>query len=1005
MPIDFVDTSKTFDPLWVEHGYGNRFQGFQNLMRLRIRDILLVSSLYDLYLFEEDGRLYELIRNEYEGFNLSHSPELTRVSNGADAIQLAKDERRFDLIITTLHIDDMHALDFARLVKQSGLNIPVVLLAYDNRELKDLLLTKDTSVFDLIAIWQGDFRIIIAIVKSLEDRMNVEHDTKLVGVQVIMVVEDNIKDYSSILPSIYTEILKQSQRLIAEGINLTHKFLRMRARPKILLSSTFEEAWKDYETYKEHLLGIITDIDFPHRGKEDAEAGLELVRRVKDDQQDLAVLMLSNMEENRAQAHVLGASFIMKGSSLFLNELRQFMVEHFSFGDFVFRTTEGVEVGRATDLRSLEEQLKIAPDESIVYHGERNHFSNWLKARTEFWLAHQLRPRKVSDYPNAAALRRDLIQSLHQYRNIRQRGIIADFAKETFDPETSFARIGGGSLGGKARGLGFVNTIINDYAVRDRFEDIVISVPCAVVIGTDVFDEFVDANGLREFAITCTDDREITRRFLEAPTFPESILGELAAFLDIIRTPLAVRSSSLLEDSQYHPFAGVYETYMIPNQHQNPLVRLNDLLSSIKRVYASTFYQSAKEYIGVTSYRLEEEKMAVIVQRMAGTRHDERFYPDFSGVAKSYNFYPYAPAKPADGIVSAALGLGKMVVDGGNTVRFCPRYPTDLIQFYTTEESINTSQRDFFALDLAAATDPGFETHDVLVKRFPLEVAEQDGPLRFVGSTFSSDNDTITDGLSRTGIRVVTFSPVLKHKVFPIADIIDLLLDMGTWGMGTPVEIEFAVRMSVSQGQPREFALLQMRPLVVQREPEELEVGVVDPRDVVCRSSQVLGHGLIEDIRDIVVVDYRLFERAKSREIAQEVSRFNRELIAEHRPYLLVGLGRWGSLDPWLGIPVTWEQIAGAKAIVEASFKELSVAPSQGSHFFQNITSFMVGYFSIGSDDTQGFVDWDWLLAQEPYEALAFTRRVRCERPLTIKINGHQGIGIVLKPGSNHGRR
>jgi CheY-like chemotaxis protein len=1005
MPIDFVDTSKTFDPLWVEHGYGNRFQGFQNLMRLRIRDILLVSSLYDLYLFEEDGRLYELIRNEYEGFNLSHSPELTRVSSGVDAIQLAKEERRFDLIITTLHIDDMHAIDFARLVRKSGLNIPIVLLAYDNRELKDLLLHHDTSVFDRIAIWQGDFRIIIAIVKSLEDRMNVDHDTRLVGVQVIMVVEDSIRQYSSILPSIYTEILKQSQRLISEGINLTHKFLRMRARPKILLSCTFEEAWKDYERHKEHLLGVITDIDFPRNDVQDPEAGLELVRRVKDDQHDLPVLMLSNMAENREQALALGASFVLKGSSLFLNELRQFMVQYFSFGDFVFRTPEGMEVGRASDLKSLEEQLEVVPDESIGYHGERNHFSNWLKARTEFWLAHQLRPRKVTDYPNAAALRRDLIQSLHQYRNTRQRGIIADFTKETFDPESSFARIGGGSLGGKARGLGFVNTLINDYGVRDRFEKIQIFVPCAIVIGTDVFDEFIDANTLREFAINCADDTEITRRFLEAPTFPESVLGDLAAFLDIVRTPLAVRSSSLLEDSQYHPFAGVYQTYMIPNQHSNSLIRLNDLLNSIKRVYASTFYQSAKEYIGVTSYRLEEEKMAVIVQKMVGTRHGDRFYPDFSGVAKSHNFYPYQPARSEDGIVSAALGLGKMVVDGGNTVRFCPRYPTDLIQFYSTEESLNTSQREFFALELSDQTDSGFETHDVLVKTYPIEVAEQDGPLRFVGSTYSADNDTITDGLGRHGIRVVTFGPILRQKLLPVAEIIDLLLDMGIWGMGTPVEIEFAVRMSVPAGQPREFALLQLRPLVVQREPEEVEVGSVNLDDLVCRSTRVLGHGLIEDIRDIVVVDPRLFERGKGREVAQEVSLLNKELIVAKRPYLLIGMGRWGSLDPWLGIPVTWAQIAGTKAIVETSFKELAVTPSQGSHFFQNITSFMVGYFSIVSNDQQNFVDWEWLLNQKPHHSLAYTHLIRFDDPLVIKINGHQGIGVVIRPRSNRGRR
>jgi CheY-like chemotaxis protein len=469
VPIDFVDTSKIFDPLWVEHGYGNRFQGFQNLMRLRIRDILLVSSLYDLYLFEEDGRLYELIRNEYRGFNLSHSPELTRVSNGADAFALAKEERRFDMIITTLHIDDMHAIDFARMVKDAHLNIPVVLLAYDNRELKYLLLHHDMKVFDRIFIWQGDFRIIIAIVKSFEDRANVEHDTTMVGVQTVVVVEDNIKQYSSILPIIYTEILQQSQHLISEGINLTHKFLRMRARPKILLTSTYEEALDDFNRYKEHMLGVISDIDFPRNGEQDPHAGLELVRHIREDQPDLPLLLLSNVAENQNQARQLGASFILKDSPMFLNELRQFMVQYFSFGDFVFRTSGGVEVGRATDLKSLEEQLAVVPDESIMFHGERNHFSNWLKARTEFWLAHQLRPRKVTDYPTVTDLRRDLIQSLHQYRNIRARGIIADFNKDSFYPDSSFARIGGGSLGGKARGLGFVNTLINDYNVRDRF--------------------------------------------------------------------------------------------------------------------------------------------------------------------------------------------------------------------------------------------------------------------------------------------------------------------------------------------------------------------------------------------------------------------------------------------------------------------------------------------------------------------------------------------------------
>ena len=997
MKHNFEEVKDNFDAFWVEHGYGNRFQGFQNLMRLRIRNILLVSSLYDLYLFEEDGRLYELIRNEYQGLGLSHSPDLTRVSSGKDAINIAKDENRFDLIITTLHIEDMHAVNFAKLVKQSGLDIPVVLLAHDNKELNLLLRSKDVSVFDKIFVWQGDFRIIIAIIKYLEDRLNVEHDTKIVGVQTVIVIEDNVRYYSSFLPLIYTEMLKQSRRLISEGINLTHKFLRMRARPKILLCSNYEEAWESYQRYKEYILGIISDIDFPHEGVQDPKAGIKFAKNVKKEHADIPILLLSNMEENAEDAKLVDAAFILKDSSLLLSELRQFMITNFSFGDFIFKTPMGVEVGRANDLRSLEKHLKKAPIESILFHAERNHFSNWLKARTEFWLAHQLRPRKVTDYMSVEGLRNDLVDTLNNYRHARQRGIITDFSKESFDPDTSFARIGGGSLGGKARGLGFVNTLINNYNVRKQFDGVTIYVPPAVVVGTEVFDQFIDENNLRKFALNGNNDEEITKRFLEAEKFPEDILAELAALLDLIHTPLAVRSSSLLEDSQYHPFAGVYKTYMLPNNHPNPLFRLNDLLNTIKKVYASTFYQSTKDYIKITSYRLEEEKMAVIIQKMIGNKHEDRFYPDFSGVAKSYNFYPLPPQKPLDGIVSVALGLGKTVVDGGNTVKFCPKYPTDLIQFYSIEESLNSSQRDFFALEMNHQNEINYTSQDMLLEQHILDVAEKDGTLNYVGSTYSPDNDSITDGLSRKGMRVVTFGPILRHKMFPLPGILELLLDMGTWGMGTPIEIEFAVNMSVTRGKPKEFGLLQMRPLVVNRELEELTVEDFDSEKLICQSNQVLGNGVISDIHDIVLVDYDLFERSRTREVAKEVSKFNSQLISEDRPYLLIGVGRWGSLDPWLGIPVTWENISGAKAIIETSFKELAVAPSQGSHFFQNITSFMIGYFTVNSNEND-FVDWDWLLKAEPLKKMNFTRHLCFKNPITIKMNGHKNKGVILKP-------
>ena len=972
-------------------------------MRRRIRDVLLVSSLYDLYLFEEDGRLYELIRNEYQGLHLSHSPELTRVSSGKEAMALAEEESRFDLIITTLHIEDMTALHLAQLVRQSNLNIPVILLAYDNRELKDLLMYHDTSVFDGIFIWQGDFRLLIGIIKHLEDKMNVEHDTRIVGVQSIILIEDNVRYYSSFLPIIYTEVLNQSQRLIQEGINLTHRYLRMRARPKILLCKTYEEAMGYFREYHDHILGVISDIDFPRNGIPEPRAGIVFAREVKERYTDIPILLQSTTRDYEPEAHEVGASFLLKDSATLLLELRAFMTQYFSFGDFVFRTPDGVEVARASDLKSLEEQLRYVPEDCVRFHAERNHFSRWLKARTEFWLAYQLRPRKVSDYSSVEALRQDLMKSMSAYRKTRQQGLITDFSKETFDPASSLARIGSGSLGGKARGLGFVNILINNYHLREKFEGVQITVPPAIILGTEIFDQFVDENNLRKFALKTNDDEAITRKFVQASKFPESVLGELAAFLDIIREPLAVRSSSLLEDSQYHPFAGVYETYMIPNNNPDQFVRLSELVSAIKRVYASTFYQSAKDYFKVTSYRLEEEKMAVIIQRMVGSQHRQRYYPDFSGVAKSYNFYPLAPQTPQDGIVSVALGLGKTIVDGGVTVRFCPKYPKHVLQFSTTTQALQNNQSEFFALEVTESPLHLLEVHDALLKKHPLAIAEEDGTLQYVGSTYSRENDALYEGLSRAGMRVVTFAPILNHKMFPLPEIIELLLDMGTWGMGTPVEIEFAVTMSSTREKPGELGLLQMRPLVISREVDELVIEEVGRDSALCSSNHVLGHGVIRDLHDIVVVDIEGFDRSKSQDIAREVTKFNEKLIGEGRPYVLIGAGRWGTLDPWLGIPVKWDQISGARTIVEAGFKDMEVTPSQGSHFFQNITSFMVGYFTVSSANQTDFVDWDWLRSQEPVEMMSFVRHLHFKEPLVIKMNGQQNKGVIFKP--DHGNK
>jgi CheY-like chemotaxis protein len=988
------------DHLQIEDIYGSRLKSFQRLMHFKIRDILLVASLYDNYLFEEDGRLYELIRQEFQVLNLSQPPEITHVTSAAEAIDLLQSEEHFDLIITTLHIEDMNVVRFAQKVRQAGNNVPIVLLAYDNTERRELVSNYDTSVFERIFIWQGDYRLLIAIIKHIEDRRNVESDTLSVGLQSIILIEDNVSFYSSYLPIIYTEIHLQSQRLISEGLNLSHRFLRMRARPKILLCTSYEDALAYFEQYQDFILGIISDVNFKHNGVKDPEGGVTFAKMVKSRHEDIPILLQSSNAEFEEKAREIGVAFLQKGSPRLLHDLRKFMMEHFGFGDFIFRTLDGKEVGRANNLKTLEDQLHHVPDESILFHAERNHFSNWLKARTEFWLAHRLRPRKVSDFASVAELRNELILSLHQYQEVRQRGVITEFTRESFDPATSFARIGSGSLGGKGRGLGFINTLISNYNLRDKYPDVEIAVPSAVVVATDVFDRFLSENRLESFALSSTDEEEVKRRFIEAPRFPQDITAKLREYLEIMREPLAVRSSSLLEDSQYQPFAGVYQTFMIPNNSPDTEIRLGELLQSIKLVFASTFSKRAKDYMKATSYRLEEEKMAVIIQRMVGARHHDRFYPAFAGVAKSYNFYPVPPQKSTDGIVQVALGLGKTVVDGGNSVRFSPKYPRHLLQFFSTLETIRNAQQDFLALNLARGRNgDAMRSPEAFVEQYDLSKAEEDQTLFYVGSTYSPENESVYDGVSREGKRVVTFAPILKHGIFPLAEILELILDMGTWGMGTQVEIEFAVNMTVPAGKPKEFSLLQIRPLVLSLEMEELEVDSVGQEDLICQSEQVLGNGVIRDIHDIVVVDIQQFERARAKDVGAEVSLFNADLVARKRPYVLIGVGRWGSLDPWLGIPVTWDQIAGASVIVESGFKDFNVTPSQGSHFFQNITSFRVGYFTVNSFSHLGYIDWDWLRQQPAAEELRFTRHLQFEEPIVAKINGRKNIGIILKPG------
>ena len=973
-----------------------RFEGFENLMPFRVQNILLVSSLYDSFILREDGRLNELLIDESLDLNLRQIPGITHVSSCAEALDLARSNPQFNLIVSNLAVGDTDAADLARKVHDAGLDIPVVVLGYDYREIKNFVARNPVTEIDRVFLWQGTARILIAIVKYVEDKRNVLHDTRAMGVPVLLVVEDNIRYYSSFLPVIYTELIKQSRSVIQEGINMAHKLVRLQARPKILLASNFEEAARLVQEYRDYVFGLVSDVEFPWDGKLSSEAGFELAKMVKSLTPDVPVVLQTSRTEFRPRAEAEGYSFLRKRSPTLLKDLRRILTDSFGFGDFVFRLPDQREVGRAKDLNELEEQLQTLAAESLTYHAQRNHFSHWLMARTEFALAARLRPRKVSDFKDTEHLRRDLIDSINDYRREQNEVLIGDFKAETFQPsESSFLRIGSGSLGGKARGLAFMRHLLRTRRISRRFPGVRIAVPPAVVLATDMFDQFLTENNLSDFALHCDDDREIQQRFLDSP-LPVPLTENLKAYLDEVRYPLAVRSSSLLEDSQYQPFTGVYETFMLGNQHADSRVRLEELSEAIKRVYASTFSQHAKAYVRATPYRLEEEKMAVILQQVVGRLYDSRFYPDFSGVVRSHNFYPVEPMTFADGIAAVALGLGRTVVDGGKCLMFCPRYPQNLLQFSSVEDILANTQSEFCALNLDGIAH-GHAAGHLRESRFGLDVAELDGTLSPVASTYSADNHAVYDGLSRPGARVVTFAPMLKHGLFPLAAILELLVRAGEDALGNPVEIEFAVRLPRGE-EPAEFGFLQIRPLTLSRDHQDLAIGDVDPAQLICESTQVLGNGRIENLHDIVVVDSQRFERSRSQEVARAVAQFNSVLSSQNRPYLLIGVGRWGSNDPWLGIPVEWDEISGARAIVEAGFRDFRVTPSQGSHFFQNLTAFQVGYFTVNPDAGEGSVDWQWLAEQAATEEQGCVRHLQFANRLRIVMNSKASWGVIFKP-------
>jgi CheY-like chemotaxis protein len=969
------------------------FCGFHNLMPHRVESVLLVSSLYESFILEEEGLLTELITSEYLEMHLSHAPRVSRASTGDEALEFIRSQD-VDLVITMTRLGQWNLADFANAVKGIRPDLPVVVLAGEPRELPQHRELFECPSIDRTFLWSGDAKILLAIIKFVEDHRNAEHDTRAGDVRVIVLVENSVRFYSAYLPLIYAEVVKLTQSLMTEGINPMNRLLRLRARPKILLAETFEEAWNLYTKYSDHLLGVICDIRFPREGKLDDTAGLEFTRLIRQDSPHLPILLQSSNTSYLKPAADLQASFLNKGSRSLLQDLRDFILGQLGFGDFVFAMPDGREVGRAHDLRSFEALAAEVPDESLVFHARNNHFSNWLMARTEFEMATRIRPRKVTDFPTVAEMRAYLAGTLAEFRERSQSGVIADFSPTRLEIPATFTRIGSGSIGGKARGLAFINALIRRYNLRYRFDGVRIGVPASAAVGTDVFDAFLEENNLRELTVQDVEDEEIARAFLEA-RLPRAIHSDLAAFLRQVRYPLAVRSSSLLEDSQDRPFAGVYTTHMIPNNHSELNIRLDQLCDAIKLVYASTFFRRARRYVEATGRHTEEEKMGVILQAIVGSTHGERFYPTFSGVARSYNFYPAGQMKPEDGVACVALGLGKMVIEGGQSLLFSPALPNVLPQFPTTQDLLSGSQRQFYALDISHPEVYPTPDADANLLMLGLDVAEADGTLAPIGSVYSAENDVVYDGVLRDGPRLVTFAHVLKSGLIPLPGILRLMLDIGIEGMAYPIEIEFAVDMS---RQPVEFGFLQIRPIISHQEYGDVCLGDVAPDETICYSPKALGNGQMCGIHDIVYVKPEEFDSSYTREIAAGLARINDDLHRAERRCVLIGPGRWGSADRWLGVPVTWDQISSAQVIVETTLKDFVVTPSQGTHFFQNLTSFGVGYFTVDPSVGDGSIDWNWLAAQKAAEETRFLRRIYLDEPLDVRLDGRTRLGVIFKP-------
>lgn len=968
---------------------------FANLMNKRIYNVLLIATKYDAFMLEDDGRVDEQIFNEYTSLSLRYPPRFTQVTTEEEALAELKD-RNFELIICMPNMDNRDIFAAATEIKIHYPNIPIVVLTPFSKEVSKRIANEDLSAIDYVFSWLGNAELLLAIIKLIEDKMNAPDDTASVGVQIILLVEDSVRFYSSALPHLYKFVLEQSQMFAKEALNDHQRTLRMRGRPKIKLARTYEEAVRIFNQYRDNMLGIISDMSFMHDGVKDPYAGYKFGQYVRKTGLIIPFVLESSEASNKVYAKELGASFIDKNSKSYPQDLRKKIMQRFGFGDFVILNPQTKEeIMRIKDLKDLQKKVFQIPDDSLVYHLSRNHFSRFFYSRAMFPPAEVLKRVDVSDYKDMDEARKLIFDLIVQYRRMKNSGVVAVYQKERFDEYSNFARIGDGSLGGKGRGLAFIGAMVKRYPKLEH-DHFAVTIPKTVVICTDIFDEFVETNELYPVALSDVDDETILKYFLRA-SLPARLIEDLMAFFDVVKSPIAVRSSSLLEDSHYQPFAGIYSTYMVPKL-EDKYDMLRTLSDAIKAVYASVFYRDSKAYMTATSNLIDQEKMAIVLQEVVGNRYNDRFYPTISGVARSLNFYPIGNEKAEDGIANIALGLGKYIVDGGQTLRFSPRHPHNILQMSTMDFALRETQTRFYALDLKNLADQFSVDDSFNLLRLNLKDADADGSLKFIVSTYDPYDQVIRDGYYPGGRKILSFVNVLQHEVFPLADTLDQILHVGQDEMGRPIEIEFAVNIDPQNLGFATFYLLQVRPIVDNKEVMEEDLTLVEQEDTILTSTSVLGHGIVTDVQDIIYVKTGAFYSSNNQSIAYDIEKMNRQFTGEEKNYVLVGPGRWGSSDSWLGIPVKWPHISNARVIVECGLENYRVDPSQGTHFFQNLTSFGVGYFTINPFKGDGWFDEGYLNSLPAVEETEYLRHVRFDKPVVIKMDGKKSLGVVLKP-------